>query len=131
VRLRGWAGRDEIVLMLFVLAPMLQFTPRLLEAKRHGMHQYGDLASKYVNAFETKWIRTGPPPGETLIGSADIQSLADLANSVEVIRTMRPTVFSLETLIRLVVVTVLPVSPLILTVIPLDEILRKLVAVLL
>ena len=120
-----------VVLMLFVLAPLLQFTPRLLAAKRAGMHEYGDLASEYVNAFENKWIRRGAPPGETLVGSADIQSLADLANSFEVVRTMRPTVFPLETLIRIAIVTVLPVSPLILTVIPLNEIIRKLLAVLL
>jgi len=36
--------------------------------------------------LERKWIRKEAPEGEALIGSADIQSLADLANSFEIVR---------------------------------------------
>jgi len=35
-----------------------------------------------------KWLRAAAPTNERLVGSADIQSLADLANSYEVVRTM-------------------------------------------
>ena len=36
-----------------------------------------------------KWLRAARPPDEPLIGSADIQSLADLGNSFEVVQAMR------------------------------------------
>ena len=38
---------------------------------------------------DNKWLRGGAAPGEPLVGSADVQSLADLRNSFEVLREMR------------------------------------------
>ena len=62
------------------------------------------------------------------MGSADIQSLADLANSFEVIRTMRFVPFSKETVLQLAVVTLAPLAPLLLTMISLEELLKRLLS---
>ena len=72
-----------------------------------------------------------PPEGEPLVGSADIQSLADLANSFEVVNRMQPVPFGKETIILLVVATALPVLPLMLTMFPLDELIKRLLGILL
>ena len=64
------------------------------------------------------------------MGSGDIQSLADLANSFEVIRTMRPVPFTKETVLLFLVTTLVPVLPLTLTMVPMDELLRRLLGVL-
>jgi hypothetical protein len=66
-----------IFLLCLILAPLLVFAPQLSRAKRTGLREYGTLAERYVREFDTKWLRGGAPTGETLIGSADIQSLAD------------------------------------------------------
>ena len=47
------------------------------------------LAQRYAREFDSKWLRGERDPAEPFIGSADIQSLADLGNSFEVIKTMR------------------------------------------
>jgi hypothetical protein len=78
-----------IFLLCVVLGPLLVFAPQLAQAKRTGSREYGTLAQRYVREFEAKWLRGGAPAEESLVGSADIQSLADLANSFEVVRTMR------------------------------------------
>jgi len=39
--------------------------------------------------FWRKWLRGGAPPDELVLGTADLQSLADLGNSFEVVRNMR------------------------------------------
>jgi hypothetical protein len=88
------------------------------------------LAERYVRAFDTKWLRGSAPPDEALVGSADIQSLADLSNSFEVVRTMRLAPITRDDFIRLVIVTLLPVTPLLLTMMPLEELLRRLIGVL-
>ncbi len=44
------------------------------------------------------------------MGSADIQSLADLGNSFEVIKTMRFAPFSKETVFQLGVITLVPLA---------------------
>ena len=118
-------------LLLIVVGPLLFFTPQLATARRIGMRQYGTLAQRYVHEFDDKWLRGAAPPGEPLIGSADIQSLADLANSFEVVRSMSPVPFTRNTLVQLAVITLMPVAPLLLTMVSLDELLKRLLQVVL
>jgi len=68
-----------IFLLCVVLGPLLVFAPQLAQAKRTGLREYGTLAERYVREFDAKWLRGGAPADEPLVGSGDIQSLADLA----------------------------------------------------
>jgi hypothetical protein len=117
--------------LLQALGPLLVFMPVLLAAKRRGLREYGILADRYVRDFDRKWLHGGAPAGEALVGSGDIQSLADLGNSFSMIRDMRAVPFGKETVLQLVVVIALPLLPLGLTVVPLDELIRRVVGVLL
>lgn len=119
-----------VALMVFViLGPTLVFSPKLEAAKRKGLREYGTLAQHYVREFDTKWLRGGAPEGEPLIGSADIQSLADLNNSYDVVKSMRWVPFTLQTVLQLAVTSLLPLLPLTLTMISLEELLDRLLAV--
>jgi hypothetical protein len=109
-----------------ILGPMLVFAPKLEAAKRAGLREYGTLAQRYAREFDGKWLRGGAPVDEPLIGSADIQSLADLGNSFEVVKGMRWAPFTLQTVLQLAVTTLLPVLPLTLTMISLEELLERL-----
>jgi hypothetical protein len=124
-------GGALVLALLQVIGPLMVFAPRLLQAKRRGLREYGLLGDRYVKEFERKWLRGGAAPDEALVGSADIQSLADLNNSFDVVRGMRPFPFGKETLIQLAVVTALPALPLVLTVIPLEELVKRLLGALL
>ena len=117
------------IVMMAVLGPLLAFTPHLMRAKRAGLREYGKLASRYVEEFDQKWVRGGAAVDEQLIGSGDIQSLADLGNSFEIIRGIRPIPFSREAVIQLIVIILLPVLPLTLTMMPLEELITKLFGV--
>jgi hypothetical protein len=88
------------------------------------------LAERYVREFDAKWLRGGAPAGEPLVGSADIQSLADLANSFEVVRTMHIAPITRDSLLRLVAATLAPIVPLVFTMMPFEELLRKLLGIL-
>ena len=118
-------------LLLVVLAPLLPFVPPLSAARRAGLREYGALAQRYVREFDDKWLRGGAPAGEPLVGSADIQSLADLGNSFEIVRSMRMVPFTRDAVIQLVVITLLPVAPLLLTMVSLEELLKRLLQVVL
>jgi hypothetical protein len=121
------------VLVVFVLCmvfgPLLLFAPQLAEAKRKGNREYGTLAERYVREFDAKWLRGGAPADEPLVGSGDIQSLADLNNSFEVVRTMRIAPVTKEAILRLVGATLAPLLPLALTMMPLEELLKKLIGI--
>ncbi len=114
-----------IMMLFFVLAPLLVFTPRLARTKRLGLVEYGGLAQRYVREFDQKWLRGGAPVEEPLVGSADLQSLADLGNSFEIVKGMKPVPFGKETLLQLAVISLAPVAPLVLTMIPLGELLDR------
>jgi hypothetical protein len=113
-------------LLLIVLGPLLVFAPRLAEAKRTGLREYGTLAQRYVREFDAKWLRGGAPADEPFVGSADIQSLADIGNSYEVVRTMNVAPVSKEAILRLAAAVVVPVVPLLLTMMPWEELVKKL-----
>jgi hypothetical protein len=117
-------------LLCLVLGPLLVFAPQLAQAKRTGNREYGTLAERYVREFDTKWLRGGAPADEPLVGSADIQSLADLINSFEVVKTMRIAPITRDALIRLVAATLAPIVPLALTMMPFEELLRTLFGIL-
>ena len=125
---------EIVVLVLFllciVLGPLLMFAQQLAEARRTGLREYGSLAERYVREFDAKWLRGGAPSDEKLVGSADIQSLADLSNSYEVIRAMRYAPFSKEVILQLAAATLAPVVPLLLTMMPLEALLKSLVGIL-
>jgi len=118
-------------LLCLVFGPLVVFAPRLAEAKRTGLREYGTLAERYVRDFDAKWLRGGAPAGEQLVGSADLQSLADLGNSFEVVRTMRAVPVTKEAVFQLAGVTLLPVVPLALTMMSLEDLLKKLFGILL
>ena len=113
--------------VLFILGPLVMFTPRLSLARRKGAAEYGLLANRYVFGFEDKWIRGGAPDVGELLGTGDIQSLADMANGYSLVREMRVVPFGLDDITRLAVATATPLLPLLLTIFSLEEMLVWLV----
>lgn len=108
-----------------MLGPLLIFSPRLWRARLDGLARYNELASHYVNAFDQKWLGKAPPPAEPLLGTADLQSLADLGNSVDRIQEMRSVPFTTRLLTLTVIATLVPVLPLILFKYPLNELAQQ------
>jgi hypothetical protein len=102
------------------------FSTGLMRAKRTGLREYGLLANRYVREFDRKWVRGGATDQDPLLGSGDIQSLADLGNSFQVIRDVSPYPFNKDTVIQLIVLTLIPIAPLVLTMIPLEELITRL-----
>src|SRR5260370_15435472 len=99
-----------------ILGPLLMFTPQMARAKRKGLADYGQLAQRYVESFDQKWVLRDPANSEELLGAADIQSLADLGNSYGLVREMRAGPFGLEDISRLAAATAAPLLPLLLTI---------------
>ena len=118
-------------MLCVVLGPLLVFAPQLFQAKWKGLREYGTLAESYVREFDAKWLRAAlRQPDESFVGSADIQSLADLGNSYEVVRSMRITPITNLAVLGRGGATLAPIAPLALTVMPLEELLKMLAGIL-
>jgi hypothetical protein len=121
VRPLAWS---VIAVTVAAIAPLLSFVQRLVSVKQVGLIEYSALAETYVRDFDEKWLRKAPP-AESLLGSADVQSLADLSNSFGVIRSMRIVPIAPSQIILLAGAAALPALPLVLFVIPLDELILR------
>lgn len=119
------------VTVLMVLGPLAFFAPALSEAKRKGLARYGLLSSRYAQDFESRWLRAPAPAGDTPLGSSDIQSLADLGSAYANLRQMRALPFGSQAALQLAVAMAAPVAPLLLTMVSVDELVRRLIQFLL
>ena len=115
--------------ILAVLGPLSMFSPRMSQEKRKGLAEYGLLAQRYVNSFEGKWVLGDPAPSEELLGTGDIQSLADLDSSYAIVREMRFVPFGLQDISHLAVATAAPFLPLLLTVFSPEELIMRIIGV--
>jgi len=111
-----------LFLMALVLLPLSFFVVHLGRARRTAVVEYGNLASRYVDDFRQKWIKKPSEDTEPLLGTSDIQSLADLGNAFNVISDIHLLPYGKQALIRLGILLVVPLLPLTLTIVPLKQI---------
>jgi hypothetical protein len=125
---------DVVLLIGFLVAALMLtlavFLPKLAEAKRMGRRQYGLLGSTYTTAFERKWIKGERHADEPLLGTGDIQSMADLITTYQQVQDTRLLPFGPTVISHLVMATALPLLPLVFTVLSLDSIIVRLFKIL-
>ena len=117
-------------LLLQPVLPLMFFFLQMVKAKRATNFELGRLATRYSRDFREKWLSGHSPSDEALLGTADIQSLANLANSYGVVHSMRPVPFEPRQLLLLAVIVAIPLFPLALATVPLDELVRGIVKLL-
>jgi hypothetical protein len=105
------------VMVFAVLGPLLVFSAQLAAAKRRGMLEYGALAQRQARELDDKWLRGGAPAGEPLSGN--------VGGSFGAVKAMRASPFGMRTVLQLAVATLLPVFPLLLTMISLEDFVLK------
>jgi hypothetical protein len=119
------------VMLLIVLGPLLTFSPKLRAIRRRGLDECGVLGHRYASEFERKWFHGGAPADEPLIGSADIQSLADFRNSFLVVKGIELVPFTAKNALSMALTTLLPVAPLLLTTFSVEQLVERLLKVIL
>jgi hypothetical protein len=115
-----------VVMLCLVFAPFLVFSRHLAHFWRQGERDYGPLAERYAHQFEAKWVAGSPPPREALLGTSDIQSLSDMGHVYDVVHTMRLVPFTRQGAVQVLAATLAPIAPLLLTMMPLGELVRQL-----
>ena len=77
------------VMVFAVLGPLLVFSPAPRSRQAGGPPRVRRAGAALRARVRPQVAARGAPPDEPLLGSADIQSLADLGNSYEVVKDMR------------------------------------------
>ena len=112
-----------VLTVIIFAGPLVVFTPTLIVLRQEGLLRYGTMASHYTHLFDRRWVEDAEKTSDAILGTEDIQSLGSLGDSYEMIRRMKIIPMELSDFIALALPAVLPAFPLLLTVIPMSEIL--------
>ena len=115
--------------MLFV-GPLLFFTGNLYRLKREGTFRYGELAGRIGQQFEHKSLGGEKITDEEALGAPDFSATVDLYGVASNVQQLKLLPFDLGDLYPLAVAVLLPYLPILLTKMPLKEILSTLAKVL-
>ena len=97
--------------LMLVFGPLLLFMRPLSECRKKSYFTYMSLASRYVHAFEKRWL-SPDSTYDQFLGTGYLQSLADLTGSLDVVRDMRFVPAGKQLLMGTVLAAVLPLLPL-------------------
>jgi hypothetical protein len=127
--------KDAVVYALLMVGlgimPLLPFTDRLLRLRLRALREYGAFACDYCAQFEERWIRRPrSEAGGELLGTSDIQALADLANSFGIVERTSVFLVTPRLAATLALAALMPMVPLFMTVLPIEVILPRLLKVL-
>lgn len=123
-------GVSMALILGVTFAPLLVLAPALHEYKRRALLNYGTLGVTYVRDFDLKWIRGRVGTPEILLGTGDIQSLADLSNCFSVVKDMKYILVQKEFLKGLGLPILIPMAVLALSVSPADQIIKAILRLL-
>lgn len=118
-----------LIAALFI-GPLFFFSRKLWLCRINGWSEYMGMASRYVDAFDRRWIRAEEATGESQLGTPDMQSLADLGNSVSVVREMQIVPAGRRLVMQLAAAAILPLVPLLFFRYPVNDVAAKLFQVL-
>jgi len=72
-------------------------------------------------------LRNANRDGEALLGTGDIQSLADIGNAFSVIKEIKAFPFGRDTFVRLIAATLIPFVPLLFALMSLEVLLDRVI----
>ena len=111
------------MMVLFVLFPLMVFSDRMGAAKNRSRDDYARLATHGVREFDGKWITP------VLEREQSRPTLGEVRGAAAAVEAMRIIPFDKRAVVNLIVITAAPISPLILTVIPLEEVIARLIKI--
>jgi hypothetical protein len=111
-------------LLVIAVGPLCWLSPPLRAAKLRGIVEYGELAVRIGRRFEARWLRERRFVTSDALSSSDFSATIDLYSVVAGVYGVRPVPVKLRSLLKLVVATVIPFLPVLLTIVPAKDVLH-------
>jgi len=100
-----------LMAILMNIMPLMVFMKPLLNQRRKGFFEYSALIQEHHRLFDEKWLQTGHEP--VAPGTPDASSLADFNGSFEIVKNMKTLPFDIKIMISSILITILPLLPLV------------------
>jgi len=113
-----------VMSVILGVLPLALWAPKLMEVRKNGLLDYGRFAATYTKSFDSKWVHCAARPAESMLGTPDLQSLADLGNSFFFVENMRKVPVNRKLIQQLTVWTSIPFVPIIIFGTPTAELIQ-------
>src|SRR5215467_1002999 len=113
-----------VIMLLLFLAPLFMFAPALVRTRRKALHEYSTLACMLGRLYDRKWVQATTPAAESILSTSDNASLATYSRDYELVDRMRVFPFDPRTAVGLALAGLVPMVPLLATVMPMAEIFK-------
>jgi hypothetical protein len=123
-------GVFVFICVLINIVPLLIYFKPLRYTRIKGIFEYSALVQKHHLQFKAKWFKSAANE-ELLIGNPDISSMCDFSPVYDSIVKMNPFPFNIKTMLAAVVASIAPLVPLAALMMPLADLLKVLVGLIL
>jgi hypothetical protein len=113
-----------VTVVILCVGPLCSFFGVLLRLKRQGLIAYGSLATAMGHQFEAKWAQTDKVTQDSL-GVQDFSATTDLYSVVANVHGLRPFPFGVHDVSSIIVASLVPGLPIVLSVVPFDVIVKE------
>lgn len=117
---------------LLLVAPLLLLMPILMRAKRHALYRFDALGNRAADLFDARWqsAQQQTPAADSLLDHGDASALADFSGVYKGLAGMSVLPLNRWNLLWIALHAVLPLLPLVLLAMSVDELARKLLGIL-
>gem|GEM_PF-204068 len=119
------------LLLALCVGPLLVFTPRIVSAWRKGILEYSELVDAVGHEFEKRWLENREKIDQRALDSPSFSATTDLYSVAANVYDTRVVPVDLASVASLVVATLIPFLPVALAALPFQEMLARLVGLLL
>jgi hypothetical protein len=100
-----------LLTILMNVLPLMVFMTPMIKKRREGFFEYSALIQEHHRHFDEKWLQNDHEP--LLPGIADASSMADFNGSFEVVKNMKTLPFDIKIMLSTIIITILPMIPLV------------------
>jgi hypothetical protein len=125
LNLRTIAGAAGIllgILVIIAIGPLCWFSTPLRASQLRGIVEYGELAVRIGRRFEARWLRERRFVTSEALSASDFSATVDLYSVVSAVYTVRFVPVRTRSLYKLVLATMIPFLPMLLTIVPATDV---------
>lgn len=121
-----------IAATLVLVAPLLLLMPTMMRTKRHALYHFDALGNRAADLFDQRWPSAQPPDtgSESLLDHGDASAFADFSGVYKGLAAMSVLPMTRWNLLWIALHAILPLLPLVLLAMSVDELASKLIGIL-
>jgi hypothetical protein len=119
-----------ITIPVIIHLPLLAFIPMLFRTRARAINRFGSLIQYHNHLYQQKWMEGKMPDKESILPSMDNSSMADINGSYQqAVKGMILIPINRNSMIYIILLLLIPFTPLILTMYSFSDLISKLVSI--